>query len=236
MDNPENRININIKRLTTGLFITVGILSLLSIAGQAAKFLLEGKTVLGFLQDFRLFNFDFENNIPTWYSSFQLLLAALFMGLIAAWKLQIKDKYRIQWSILGVLLLLMSLDETASIHERFVQPLQNSLKLGGLLHFSWLILGFIIVAAFIIYFYKFFLHLDKKTRNKIIIAGGLYLAGVLGSELVGGWIVEAFGDSIQYAVITTVEEMLELFGIALLINTLLEYIKLHISRSYIQVT
>jgi hypothetical protein len=236
VDTPENTININVKRLTTGLFITIVILSFLSIAGQVAKFFLAEKTVFGFLHDFRLFNFDFENNIPTWYSSFQMLIAASLMALIASWKVQIKDKYRIHWSILGILLLLMSLDETASIHERFTQPLQSSLKLGGLLHFSWLILGLAIVAGFIIFYLKFFFSLDRKTKVKILIAGAIYLAGALGSELIGGVIFETYGDSVQYAIVTTVEEMLELFGIALLINTLLGYIKFYVSRSYIHVT
>ena len=64
--------------------------------------------------------------------------------------------------------------------------------------------------------------LPDPTRLRLIIAGMVYVTGALGMELVGGWHWDTFGggDTLGYGAITTVEELLEVTGLALLIYAL----------------
>jgi hypothetical protein len=66
----------------------------------------------------RLLDLDGEFNLPTWFSSSQLLLLA-FTALVA-WKLD-SGRWldRHGWLLLGLLFLYLSVDETAIIHESF---------------------------------------------------------------------------------------------------------------------
>jgi drug/metabolite transporter (DMT)-like permease len=67
---------------------------------------------------------DAEGNIPTWVSSAKLLAIAVLAYL--AWQREAQDptlKYRWLWLGVALLFAAMSLDETASLHERAARAL-----------------------------------------------------------------------------------------------------------------
>jgi len=57
-----------------------------------------------------------------------------------------------------------------------------------------------------------------------LIAATLYIGGTLGLELIGDYHAEKYGEeNLTYNLITTVEEGLELSGLAFFIRALLKY-------------
>ena len=121
----------------------------------------------------------------------------------------------------------MGVDEWFEFHEKLTQPLRdwigaNSL---GVFYFSWVIIGLVIVTLIILFFARFVLHLDNQTRNTFILAAGLFIAGTIGFELIGGVVAESHGtENLIYNLLVAGEESLEMSGVIVFINGLLSYI------------
>jgi hypothetical protein len=88
----------------------------------------------------------------------------------------------------------------------------------GIFYYAWVIPGIALVFFLGCYFYSFLLRLPTKTRLRFLISAILYLGGCIGFELIGGKYTELYGDqSLTYALITTVEESLEMSGLIVFI-------------------
>jgi hypothetical protein len=92
---------------------------------------------------------------------------------------------------------------------------------GGPFHYAWSVLGVVFVLAFALVYLPFVLRLESSTRRLFIVSGGLYVGGALGMELVQGWHDGLYGINGTTALITTVEEVLEMLGIVVFIYALL---------------
>ncbi|WP_238178428.1 hypothetical protein [Calothrix sp. 336/3] len=73
-------------------------------------------------------------------------------------------------------------------------------------------------------FSKFIINLPRKTRSNFLVAGLIYLSGAIGCELIGGYILDSRMRGIFYLIIITLEESLEMLGIAVFIYGLLSHI------------
>ncbi len=173
-----------------------------------------------------LFNIDTEQNIPTFFSSSLLLFATILLGVIAVLKKNQMDSYASYWTVLSFGFLSMAIDEASSIHELLIDPIRQLLGNGnlGIFHFAWVIPFIALVFVLAIFFFRFLLHLPLKTRIAFIIAAALYIAGVLGYELIGGRYLEQYGENLTYSMLTTFEESLEMTGTVLFDWALLIYI------------
>lgn len=164
------------------------------------------------------FILDQENNIPTWFSSGLLALSAAMAALLAIADRNRTDNRRRYWWALAGLLLVLSMDETASLHETFSSSLQQGLGVGGVLHFGWLVAAIPLVLAAGLFFLRFVLRLPPRVRTLIVVAGLFYLLGAVGAEMIGGVVWENVGpESAAYGALTTVEELLEMVGLVILI-------------------
>ena len=65
----------------------------------------------------QLFDVDEEDTLPTWFSAFLLLIVSAFLWLCARRKRASADPWAVNWYILTVGFLLMSVDEVSGIHE-----------------------------------------------------------------------------------------------------------------------
>jgi hypothetical protein len=102
------------------------------------------------------------------------------------------------------------------------------LEARNLHYFSWVIPGSIIALGVLFAYLKFLFNLPLKTKLLFIISGTIFIGGTVGMELVGG-IYLAQGETIQsigYAMITTIEEFLEMMGIVIFIYALINYLNL----------
>lgn len=230
MQEPYYTITIEPVRVAKILSIAVIGVVVLSVIGQSLKY--SGWLVRGVDE----FYVDAENNIPTYFASFLLLLSAFLLALVAAWKSRLRDRFCRHWAVLAGLLLLLSIDETASLHERLSRPIRALLDVDGWFYYAWVIPGFIFVLLFALSYLKFFFYLPKAFKGLFWGAGLLYIAGALGVELIGGQYADLYGrDNFTYSLIATVEETLEFSGSTLLIYALLQYLARHVPAVHLQV-
>jgi hypothetical protein len=176
----------------------------------------------------RLFNMDYENNIPTFISTANLLIASLLLGIIAILKNHKEDSFSLHWKILSVLFFCFAVDEESSIHEIFIMPLRQFFHAQGIFYFTWTIIGIISVAIFAACYAKFFFHLTKRFRTLFAGAAICYLSGAIGLELLDGWYAATYGaKNLAYNLLTTAEESMEMVGVIWLIYGLLNYISIN---------
>lgn len=203
----------------------IAILVVCSFIGSFAAHVLGHGRLLGFVSEFDV---NAENNVPTYFSSFLLLTAAALLAVIAYAQTP-ASSYRWHWIGLVIIFLFFSLDETASLHERLAQPLRSTLETGGLLYYAWVIPGIAFILLFGLAYFRFWFRLPARSRRLFMLAGIIYISGALGLELVGGWYVDLYERDFIYALLTIVEETLEMAGVAVFIYALLTYIGQHIS-------
>ena len=224
-------IDLSARRVfLTLVVIIIALVTASTIAGAAWYFLDLGES--GFLM-VQLFWIDSELNIPTWYSTVTLLASALLLGLIAKMRRRDGDPYSTHWTVMAFIFVFLALDEGAQIHERMVGPVRWVLERSPLpsstfleVGPAWVVLGALFVLVFVFIFLKFLLHLPARIRNLMVLSGAIFVTGALGFEILSHSHAVVHGqENAVYALLATVEETLEMLGIALFIYTLL----LHIS-------
>jgi hypothetical protein len=225
---------------------------LITLAGLAARFAMYMWGQEAFLQSLRIFDVGEERSIPTWFESIQFLLCSILLAVIAATKKQRNDRYILHWSVLSIILLLLSLDEVASIHEAIGQLSEHLLHNitgftpSGAISVFWVVPGAVFVFIVLLAYLRFLADLPQSTRRLFLFAGALFVLGALGFEMLsaqvvfssGGisdWIVSASGGAVDRGsasaiptiikgLQTSVEEMFEMLGLTAFVYALLAYI------------
>ena len=206
------------------LFLIIAILTVLSVAEQAVIHLMGRADLEEYLIAFDL---DAEGNIPTWYSSFQLLAAAGLLFVIGMITRRRAEPFAGHWRALGWILTALSIDEIAQLHEH-LGHLHESWHTHGILYFAWVVPGLAAVAVVGVLFLRFAYHLPSATRNRLVFAAIVYFVGALGVEALSGWRAETMGyNNMTHSLIATVEEVMELSGIAMVIVALLRHMQAH---------
>ena len=205
------------KKARTVLFTTVTITTTLLVIHLITQYAITSWDLHHYVVGlFERFNVDEEASIPTWYAQILLFCTASVALYIGVFLFQKKDKYRNHWIAIAVLLLCMSIDEGASMHELAIEPFQDKLDIdGGLLFFAWVIPAAVIVVVIVATFFKFWLQLPKHIRIVLAVSAVLFVAGGLGMEMLSGafWEANAFENSYQYRVYNAAEEAGELYGV-----------------------
>jgi hypothetical protein len=174
----------------------------------------------------RWFDFNLEDNVPTWFSVLILAFAAVLLFVIYAHKKKNNIKGAHYWLTLGAIFIFLSIDESVQIHEEVAKILRPSVKndMGGLLYWAWVIPYGLFTVAVVAYFMRFVLKLPKKIRNLFFLSGFLYVFGALGLEFVEGYFYEKYGlNHIYNRILYFVEELCEMGGVTLFIYALLSY-------------
>lgn len=209
-----------IPKILIGIFILLFLLNLLVIIVYHCTdhYLFYGLYLLLF--------FDYEMNLPTFFSTFILLLSSLLSYFVykAHKKSNLNDsKY---WLVLSILFLLFSLDEFITVHETLMVPFREIFNItSGFLYFAWVIPGIIICLILLAYFLKFYLNLPPRYRLFFGISALLFIFGVIGMEIINGYFfTEGKSPSLLYRFLTTIEESTEMIGVIIFIGTILDYI------------
>ena len=171
----------------------------------------------------RLFLISDEGNVPTWYASAALLFAAI-LALVVARHTDTVDRQK--WTLIGLLLVFMSLDESAVIHEMMIVPLRHAFDPGGLLFYAWILPAAVLAALVALYLLPFVWRLAKPVRLRLMAGGLLFVSGALGVEAVTGLIDDLHGRNRLYYLLTVVEEGLEKLGVLLAISAFLCQLRL----------
>lgn len=217
------KFDFNPRKFLISLLIVLGVLILINIIvlilahgtmpdSGAAK-LLE-----------RYFNFATEANVPTYYNTILIFLAAQSFYLLAKRDTSLDKAIRTYLFTLTGVFVFLSIDELAGIHEWFSYGLPEHLGIGGegIFKFAWIIPYGIVLIVFGLYSLKFLKSLELSRTIKYIGAGALYLMGVFVMEALGGWFVDK-NNGIEtlsyYLYFTTPEETFEMLAMIWIIHT-----------------
>jgi hypothetical protein len=172
----------------------------------------------------KLIDIDSESNISTWFQSGLLLINALALLSIAQRTRRERDRWSRHWALLALAFAYLSLDEFAVLHEKTIPIMRRAFNLSGALALGWVLLAVPAVIIFGLLFVRFLMALPTPVRIGFIVAGGLYVGGAAGFELVEAAVFSRMGnDNLLYVLAAHAQELLEMLGSVLLLATVLGY-------------
>jgi len=215
------KILIRPKKILGILFIIILSLEIANIFGLIFYF--NDNNIRWF---FNLFNIATEGNIPTYYSSITILFASFLLGFISLFRKTNGLSYSL-WLILSIIFFYLSIDESVQIHERVGTLFEDNFNFTGYLSWAWVVpYGLSVIIFSVVYYFKFLPQLPKKIFWLFIISGSIYIIGAIGFEMLAAKNhSSSFFSEILNAIYYSIEEFLEMLGIALFIYSLLLYIK-----------
>jgi hypothetical protein len=168
----------------------------------------------------RLVDLNDELTIPSWYSATLMATAALLLFAHAAIARRDDRPAARRWFFLGVIFIYMSLDETSQIHElgNYVQLLH---PFTGALAYAWVVIAIPVVVVLGLFFLPFVLRLPSHFRNRVLVAGFVYVGGALGMEMVQAFIATHGYPPLAWATESIIEEGGEIAGLTLFVRALL---------------
>lgn len=205
--------------------MAVAILTLVAfhLVTQAFVFLLGDSWAYGFVP---LFDIGREKNVPTLYSALSLAACAMALFTVAAAEREEAASFWAYWMGLAVCFAWLAIDEALRIHERTDEPLRAALKTSGEFCCFWIIPYGLFAIGFGAVYLRFLFGLPRHVAALFATAGAVFLAGAVGCELLEGREAELHGrPSVGVAVYVTLEEILEMTGIALLADAIQAYLE-----------
>jgi hypothetical protein len=209
-------------------------------AGQWLKYYRLGGDDAGhYFGMIRRFDLNAEGNVPTWYASTLLLLGAALAGYASLTCARGAESPRgprrfnpwrwpahRHWLMACLLLLLMSLDEAAELHEKSILPLRKLVGSNPWLHYPWVLPAVLLVLTVMAASLRFLARLPGRTGLLLVASALAYVAGALGMETLGGWYDSLYGQqNFTYALFAGAEETLEMAGVVLFIYAMLDHLK-----------
>lgn len=208
------------------LIAGIGVIHLLNALAIGLKTRFDGE----YYRFTEFFDVGIEGNIPTVYSTLQLGLAAAVSALIAVVIAKQQGRDSGYWYGLAVAFLFLSFDEGATIHEtvgRYTELWFENL-VTGYLYFIWVIPYGIAVMWFAAAYFPFLLRLPKRTAIGLVVSGAIFVGGAIGVEAISAAVNEAAFQlerrPLEYYLLYSLEEFIEMFGIALFIFYALDYL------------
>lgn len=184
--------------------------------------------IYGFNLPVRLVVIDvsYEQNLPTWFSTLLLSMNAAILTVIAVWKMSRNARHRWSWAVLAAGFAVLSLDETASLHENLNLLINNTHVTKVRLVSAWVIAGVPFVCVIAASFFTFLRDLPARARLQFLVAGVLFVGGSVGMEVIWDiYMVTGSRDYVASQIIRMISEGMEMAGSAAFIVALLDYIQ-----------
>jgi hypothetical protein len=162
-----------------------------------------------------LFDVNTEATVPTWYSAGLLLAVAAVCGVLAVVAtVSERGGEGRRWGLLGLVFVVMSLDEGVALHERLDSVVDGPLgvEATGPLRHSWVVAGVVLAGALAVVAARAVMALPRRLRRWVALGLGVYVGGALGLEAASGAVLDAAGDGLAYAAVTWAEEAAEMIG------------------------
>ena len=214
-----------------GVMLLVGIvLNYLLILDPLPRRRTFGEAVWG--EGARLFFPDAEGNAWSLFSALLLAAVAVLLALRAV-ALRGEGSASVRHGILAGIALLMSADEGAQLHEFLNQIGYRVTDRLGPFN-AWLIPGVVVVALVGSALLWLARGIDRTLRLRLVVAGGVFLAGAVGLEAVGT--VYALSSDLgnpwrtgQYMLLLAAEEALEMIGALMALGAVLARVHVRVS-------
>ena len=173
------------------------------------------------------FDLDQEDNIPTWFSTMILATASVYAWVIAQVKTRKKDRYARHWKVMAGILMYLSLDEGASIHETFnlwaPRIFGGGIDLGFVILRGWVDVGLVAVAVVALYFARFVTDLPRRTCALLMASAFVYVFGAAVVESMQYTTFDFTPSGYAWHVSVAAEEGMEMLGACLAIYALADY-------------
>ncbi len=219
---------MNIKttiKLTDFTVVQLAIVTLIIISGllyyifgyQAAQY---DDSLFVFL---RLLDVGAEQSIPTYFSTLNLLLSSLLLFIIFIHEKENRHRGKNYWIYLSILFLLLSIDESSSIHEKFAiiyyKFSQSGIIPGLYVTRNWLPFGLLFIIINGLVLLPFLKLLPTASLYRFLVSGIIFIIGVIGFEFLGSIMIKTgYVDSnkeLIYLIRRILEEGFEMYGIAI---------------------
>lgn len=177
-------------------------------------------------EDVYLLDVASESNIWTWLNVVYMVLAAASLYATAYMRRQNGAVFK-GWGLTATAILLLSLDDMISIHERLEVV---GLTMGGgsgFLHFAWVIPGMIVAAVLLAIFTLTIQSASASARRGFALGIAMFFGGAFGLEMVSGAILSSYGPYGFYAAFYHVEELLEAVGMVFILCAALKELSRH---------
>lgn len=178
-----------------------------------------------------LFNLGNEANFPTLYSTAMFAAGALLMLVVGLKNRQegLRDAGR--WLVLAAVFLFLSVDESASIHEKISNPVQRWTGAQGYFYYAWVLVWGPAAVLFLASYIPFLLRLPRKTAGLFALGGAIFLVSAVGTEMIQSeYAWRHAKGSMGYLTMDQAQEFFELFGLAIFLAALLGYAQSRVSE------
>jgi len=214
-------IRIDEKAIYKKFLLVILILFLAHSFGIFSRFYLGHGRLFGLIE---LFNLAGEHNVPATYSYLALLTCSFLLFIIGI-RHKMQGINHWHWFGLMFVFVFLATDEMVAIHERLNSPISTIFGTSGIFHYGWTIPYSIFVLVFVLTYGKFLLRLPRNIAIIFIASGAMFVVGAVGFEMLGGIHADKHGvNNMTYTLYYTIEEILEMSGIATFIYGLLKYI------------
>ncbi len=173
------------------------------------------------------FNVVPDGTVPTWFSSMILLIAAILLWVAGSHcTMNSGPGRRAYWRVLSVGFGLMSIDETATFHEKLNGPLDDSVVAGGAFHFAWVVAAIPFVLIIAAVYWRWLLHLDPAVGLLMTVSAIVFITGAIVLEMASGVVIEQGWGTSASGGVSHVEELFEMLGVGLFIEAVLRHLRL----------
>ena len=201
--------------------LIIGVLTYLNVLGLIFWFEYDGH----FYTFFEYFDVGEEQNVPTLYSAIALTLAATLLATNARHSWEKSDGQHRYWAGLALIFLFLAFDEGIKIHEQMSNVMERWITPTEYLYWLWVIpYGFAVLVLAAVYL-RFLVRLSRTIQYHFILAALLFLGGAIGMDMLQGREADLMIGSdatILYCVLYSLEEFLEMIGVAVFIYALLK--------------
>jgi hypothetical protein len=235
-------MTIKIRPRTTVIFLgaIVGFLLLADLVTLVSRYYFGHDHVFGLVH---LFDLDEEQNAPTYFSTFLMLLSSCLSFLIGAAERNRRGGDYRYWIGLGLICLFISFDELCAVHELIVNPLVRPYPGATApqqpFYVSWMIPYSIVVIVVGFLYVRFLLRLPARIRHLVLASGFLFVAGAMVAELFVGYHLEYdtnWSKDLIYRLIVACAETLEMLGSLVLVYALMSYIDRNLENLALRIT
>ena len=170
------------------------------------------------------FDLNAEHSFGSWLSTVIWASAGVALSGLAI-RESMRRVQRRGWALLSITSFYISLDEATALHEWLSGRLSQRLGLEGSLAWStWLVPAAVATILLIVVLRPFLLALPRRTLWLMILAGGVFVTGAGGMEVVEAVMANyVTPTSMAFSVVMAFEEFCELVGAALFLYAIYTY-------------
>ncbi len=219
-------MNLNHKRVAKYLYAVTCALTVVHIAVLIVYYWVDDEDKFDFV---RLIDMDYEGNLPTLFSTLLFLFAAFLLYLLAqrAREESGDGKTGIPgytgWIGLSLVFCFLGLDEGAKMHEYVGDFMERFIHAEGILYFPWVLPYLTVLAVLVVIYLPFYFRLPVTVRWRFFFAAALFISGAVFFDMLGGLEADRNGTtSMLYSGLYTIEEVLEMLGLILFCQTLMQ--------------